>query len=249
MCEEKERGITRGCLVATLDRIAAQDGDYLSQNFLVASFRKTPSDSKPNISRFHQEFIRLAEFAGKLDRLCRSNEPFFGTLGTAEQEAQETIEKETTENIFVNLGNPGQIQINRLETWLGELVTKFSGLSLLASAIRRDCAVAEMYVTQTENVLRGWNEKAFEGYPTNASAEMSQCEAKIKRFRNFLDRADALRTQLETVLGLIQTYLSFAQQKTAERQGNILKLLTWVMAIFTIILVLIEILAALHILR
>lgn len=89
----------------------------------------------------------------------------------------------------------------------------------------------------------------MDGYPTNTSAEMSQCETIIKRFRNFLDRADALRTQLETVLGSIQTYLGFAQQKTAERQGNILKLLTWVMAIFTIVLVLIEVLAALHILR
>lgn len=166
-----------------------------------------------------------------------------------EQETQETIERETTENIFLNVGNLGRTQINRLETWLGELVTKFSGLSLLASAIRRDYAAAEMYVTQTENVLRGWNERAFEGYPTNAMAEISQCEAKIKRFRNFLDRADALRTQLETVLGSIQTYLGFAQQKTAERQGNILKLLTWVLATFTIILVLLEVLAALHILR
>ena len=248
-CEEKARGITRGCLVATLDTIAAQDGDYLRQNFLVIPFRKTPSDSRPNISKFHQEFISLAEFAGKLNRLCRSNELFFRSLGTAEQEAQETIERETTENTFVNFSNLGQIQINRLETWLGELVTKFSALSSLASAIRRDCATAEMYVTQAENVLRGWNEKALEGYLTNASAEISQCEAIIKRFRNFLDRADALRTQLETALNSIQTYLGFAQQKAMERQGNIMKVLTWVLATFTIILVLIEVLAALHILR
>jgi len=248
-CGEKARGITRGCLVANLDTITAQDSDYLRQNFLVASFRKTPSGSKPDISRFHQEFIRLAEFVGKLDRLCRSNELFFGTLGTAEQDVQATIEKETMENLFINFGNLGQIQINRLEKWLGELVTKFSDLSLLASAIRRDCTTAEMYVTQADNVLRGWNEKALEGYPTNASAEISQCEAIIKRFRNFLDRADALRTQLETTLNSIQTYLGFAQQKAMERQGNIVKVLTWVLATSTIILVLIEVLAALHILR
>jgi len=89
----------------------------------------------------------------------------------------------------------------------------------------------------------------LEGYPTNASAEISQCEAIIKRFRNFLDRADALRTQLETTLNSIQTYLGFAQQKAMERQGNIVKVLTWVLATSTIILVLIEVLAALHILR
>jgi hypothetical protein len=247
--EEKARGITRGCLVTAFDTVASQDSDYLSQNFLVASFRKAPSDSKPAISRFHLEFIRLADLTGKLDRLCRSNEPFFRSLGAAEQEAQEAIERETIENTFLNFGNLGQTQINRLQTWLGELVTKFSGLSVLASAIRRDYAAAKMYMMQTSNMLGQWNEKALEGYPTNASTEMSQCEAKIRRFRNFLERADALRTQLETVLGSIQTYLGFAQQKTEERQGNILKRLTWVMAIFTIILVLIEVLAALRILH
>jgi len=247
--EEKAKGIMRGSLVATLERKAAQNGDYLRRDFLVAPFRKTPLDSKLDISRFHREFIHLAAHVGKLDRLCRSNEQFFGSLATAERDTQEVIEKETYENIFVDFGNLGQIQINRLKTWLGELIIKFSDLSVLASGIRQDYAAAEMYVTQTENVFRGWNEKALEGYPTNALAEISQCEAIIKRFRNFLERAETLRTQLETVLGSIQTYLGFAQQKTVERQGNILKLLTWVMAIFTIILVLIEVLAALHILR
>jgi hypothetical protein len=150
---------------------------------------------------------------------------------------------------FLKFSNLGRAQINSLQAWLRELISKFSALSALASAIRQDYAAAEMYITETENLFRGWSEVALEGYPTNASVEISQCEAIIKRFRNFLDRADAIRTQLETTLNSIQIYLGFAQQKAMERQGNIVKVLTWVLAASTIILVLIEVLAALHILR
>lgn len=247
-CEETARGITRGCLVTALDTIAEQDGDYPKQNYLVLPFRKPPSDSKPDISRFHEEFIHLAESVGKLDSLCRSNEPFFGSLATAERETQEAIEQETIDNLFVDFGSLRQTQISRLETWLGQLITKYSSLSMLASAIRRDSASADAYVAQIRSMLSRWNEKVFEGYPTNASTEMLLCEEKTKPFRNFLERAEALRAQLKTVLDSLQTFVGFAQQKTAERQANTLKLLTWVMAVFTIILVLIEVLTAFHIL-
>jgi hypothetical protein len=247
--EEKAKGIVRGSLITALERQAAAEADFLRQIFLVALFCKTPSESERVISRFHREFVHLAICIGKLDRLRRSDEPFFLTLGTVEQETQETIERETWENLFVNFGNLSQIQTNRLEKWLGELITKFSALSVVASAVRRDCAIAEMYVTQAGTTLCQWNEKALEGYPTNVSTEISQCEEIIRYFRNFLERADALRTQMQTVLDSIQTFLSFAQQKTMERQGNILKWLTWAMTIFTIVMVFIEVLAILHILR
>ncbi|MCP8308779.1 MAG: hypothetical protein H3Z53_10210 [archaeon] len=84
----------------------------------------------------------------------------------------------------------------------------------------------------------------------------------LKPFEDFVGRTKALRIQMETVSDMIRTYLSIRQQEQSseilkkqvktlyaiEKHERLLKGLTWVVALFTITLVILEIARTLHVL-
>ena len=86
--------------------------------------------------------------------------------------------------------------------------------------------------------------------------------AILKTFEDFVGRTEALGIQLETVSDMIRTYLGIRQQEQSseilkqqmkmlyaiEKHESLLKSLTWVVALFTIVLVILEVARALHLL-
>ncbi len=241
---DKARGITRNCLVATFEKAKTMDCDSVGRNFLISPFGQNTLESKYNLSNFCEDLAQSASIVGRLNNFCRLDEPFFKTITAAEQAAQVR-----NEEIFRNIGNLEQIELGVLKSWLGELTYMFSSLSVLTGAMRRDYAKAQVYLTEINDLLSKWKEKNFEGYSTNLSAEVMECEALARPFKTFLDRSDALRTQIETILDTIRTYLSVRQQeqttdilKATEKNEKLLNILTWVITFFTIALVILEIL-------
>lgn len=242
---DKARGITRNCLVATFKKATTtMDSCSAGRNFLISPFGQSTLESKFNLSNFCEDLAQSASIVGRLNNLCRSDEPFFKSITAAEQAAQGR-----NDDIFRNIWNLEQIELGVLKSWLGELTYMFSSLSVLTGAMRRDYAKAQAYLTEINDLLSKWKEKNFEGYSTNFSAEVMKCEALARPFKTFLDRSDALRTQIETILDTIRTYLSIRQQqqttdilKATEKNEKLLNNLTWVMTFFTIALVILEIL-------
>jgi hypothetical protein len=241
---DKARGITRNCLVATFKKATTTDSDTVGRNFLISPFGQSTLESKFNLSDFCEELAHSASIVGRLNNLCRLDEPFFKSITGAEQAAQLK-----NDEIFRNIGNLEQIELGVLKSWLGSLTYMFSSLSVLTGAMRRDYAKAQAYLTEINNLLSKWKEKSFEGISTNLSAEVMECETLARPFKTFLDRSDALRTQIETILDTIRTYLSIRQQeqttdilRAAEKNEKLLKNLTWIMTFFTVALVILEIL-------
>jgi DNA anti-recombination protein RmuC len=99
--------------------------------------------------------------------------------------------------------------------------------------------------------------------------QLTEYRALAKPFKDFIDRTNALRTQLETVLDTVRTYLGIRQQRqsteTLERieklgelqakmlnvigkHEELLKRLTWWLLAFTIGLLILEIATAMHLL-
>lgn len=262
---EAGSGVARGCLLAILESgPGGSAAQVLKRDLLVSPFSLPLAEAKLILSRFIEELAQLALYAGRLYRLNRERRLFFPQLDPAEKEAQEKIEV-----ILARMKQFEQVTPEELQTWLGEVTERFSGLSVMAGAMRRDYVTAESYLGEMESCLALWNEKSVEGYLPTSSVQLMEYRALAKPFKDFIDRTDALRTQLDTVLDTVRTYLSIRQQRqsteTLERiekvgafqakvltvirgHEEILKRLTWWILIFTTALLTLEIAAAMHLL-
>jgi len=258
-------GVARGCLLAILESDSKERNvQVLKRDLLVAPFSLPPAEAVLVLSRFIEELTHLAIYAGKLYQLNQERRVFFPQLDPAEKEAQEKIEV-----ILTRMKQFEQVTLEDLQTWLEEVTERFSGLSIMAGAMRRDYATAESYIGEMERCLTQWNEKSVEGYRSTSSVQLTEYRALAKPFKDFIDRTNALRTQLETVLDTVRTYLGIRQQRqsteTLERieklgelqakmlnvigkHEELLKRLTWWLLAFTIGLLILEIATAMHLL-
>lgn len=109
---------------------------------------------------------------------------------------------------------------------LTEVSGIFSRLTTITSFMRRDSIKAKGYFRRIKGIFNLWNEKPLEGYPTNSSIEIDRLEEIVDSFSDSVDRLQALRIQLDTVLDTIRTYVGIQQQNiSVEEQRDTKKLL------------------------
>lgn len=107
---------------------------------------------------------------------------------------------------------PDQMKPADLESMLTEVTILFSRLSVTASAMTRDYVKAESILRDLRSLFKRWNERPLGNYPLNSMVEVDTYERLTAPFKDFVDRVDALRVQLNTVLDAVRTYLGIQQQ-------------------------------------
>jgi uncharacterized membrane-anchored protein len=93
--------------------------------------------------------------------------------------------------------------------------------------MRRDHITARSYLYRIKEIFNLWNEKPVMNYPCNSSVETGRFEGIVNCFSDNVDRLQALRIQLDTVLDTIRTYVGIQQQNVSvDEQRDTKKLLS-----------------------
>jgi len=255
---EVAAGIAGNCLLATFGKAAEEiDPGYVRRELLLSPMKMPLSEMEKTVSQFLNDIKHLAINQGKLDRLQRLCQPYFPQIDPGETEIQEKIE-----NIMGRITQTEPVDLETLKSWLSEVMERFSTVSTLSALIKRDQATAANYIEENKNLLSQWSERSIEGYPTNTIRETIEYSDTLRPFQNFIERTEALRIQLERVSDFVRTYLGIRQQEQSsetlgqqvkmlhaiEKHEKLLKDLTWIVALLTVTLVLLELARTLHIL-
>jgi len=246
-------GMVSNCLLATF-RMTAGETDSPSLKMLL--FPVNPEE-KHAISDLLADIKHLAINLANLNKLYRLCQPYFPQVDPGETEIQEKIEV-----ILNRMRQTEPVGMETLKLWLSDVMDRFSTLSILSGLIKRDQITARTYIEENKNLLNRWGEIGLERYPTNTLMETIEYNAILQPFKDFIDRTQSLRAQLETVSDMVRTYLGIRQQeqsseilkqqvkmlRSIEGHERILKALTWWVVIFTITLVTLEVLRLLDIL-
>ncbi len=199
-------GIIRGGFLAMWGSTQQEvEMKTVERSFLLSSF--DASITKKMSSELLEEIGTIASIEGEIHRLHRMRQPFFRMISTVEEDTNKTVD-ELISKSFLN-----STKLEDLEESLKMVTGRFSTLSMMAGAVRRDNITVGYMLDEVENLLKRWNESQVEGYPTVYMMEMIECKALSKPFRDFIDRIESLRVELETVLDTVRTYLSVEQQK------------------------------------
>lgn len=187
------------------DSQQVEGNQVIERNFLISPFNS--ADAEAISSELLEDISLLASIEGEINRLYRMRQPFFKLISSAEEDTQRAIE-EILGKRFVST-----VKLEDMEESLKVITGRFSTLSVLAGAVRRDNIVVGDKLDEVEDLFRRWNESEVEGYPTIFSMEMIHSKALSKPFKDFRDRIESLRVELGTVLDTVRTYLSVEQQK------------------------------------
>jgi hypothetical protein len=199
-------GIIRGCLLAMLgDSQQTKETQVVERALLLSPFDS--ADAEAVDSELLDDIGYLASIEGEINKLYQMRQPFFRLIGSAEDDTQRAVD----EIIRKRFG--GAVKLEDMEESLKVITGRFSTLSMLAGAVRRDNIVVGHQLDEVEGLLQRWNESEVEGYPTIFSVEMMHYRALSKPFKDFADRIESLRGELGTVLDTVRTYLSVEQQK------------------------------------
>jgi len=199
-------GVIRGCLLAMFgDSQQVEGNQVVERNLLLSPFNS--ADAEAISSELLEDISFLASIEGEINRLYRMRQPFFKLISSAEEDTQKAIE-EILGKRFIST-----VKLEDMEESLKVITGRFSTLSVLAGAVRRDNIVVGYKLDEVEDLFQRWNESEVEGYPTIFSMEMIHYKALSKPFKDFRDRIESLRVELGTVLDTVRTYLSVNQQK------------------------------------
>jgi hypothetical protein len=207
----RSMGIIDGCLLAGLDDEAGAFSEPLRREFVLLPFDPTSGQPTLGVWELCGEMATLAAYAGRLSRLRARHDLALRQIDASEQSTQMRINE-----ILAGLRLPlEQIQSGSLEGILTEVTTLFSRLSILAGAMRRDYVRAQALVRGVGGLLMMWQEEPLHSYPKNSLVEAEAYESLIAPFKDYIDRVEAMRTQLNTVLEAVRTYLEIQGQRTS----------------------------------
>ena len=212
----RSMGLVRSCLLATLE-----DGNSSSQTlkreFVVIPFDYEPGEAAKVIWKLYGELAILASCAGRLSRLRRDHDIILRQIDASDKSTQMRINE-----IFASIRrSPDMAKPEMLEEVLREVTTLFSSLSILVSSMRRNYVKAKSLLRRATSLFNSWNERPLGDYQTNSSFELDSYKSLIAPFEDFIDRVDALRMQLNTVLDAVRTYLGIQEQKlSVEEQAS-----------------------------
>jgi hypothetical protein len=238
------------CLLATC-RITVDKGYPLVKRELIIAPIKQDSlyaDERRNVPRLilaiKQFVINLAVVA-KLFELCK---PYFPQVTPFEGEIAEMIE-----TIMNRIKRREKLEPTTLKEWLGRVLDRSSTISILSGLMRRNQVTSRTYIEENRNTLDRWNEIGLKGYPTNTLFERVDYNNMLLSFEDFVERTQSLKTQLETASETIGMYLDIQQQEQSvaaingmEKTEKLLKNLTWVVVLLTLLLILLEVAKSLN---
>ena len=210
------------------------------------------------VSDLLADIKHMAVNLGNLNRLYQLCQPYFPQVDPGGTEIQEKIEV-----ILNRMRQTEPVEVETLKSWLSEVMDRFSTLSIMSGLLKRDQITARTYIEENINLLNRWGEINLAGYPTNTLIETIDYNSKLQPFEDFIDRTQALRTQLETISDMVRTYLGIRQQEqssemlkqqvkmlhTIEGHEKILKFLTYWVVLLTVVLVTLEVLRIFDILH
>ncbi|MEM2905431.1 MAG: hypothetical protein QW057_06210 [Candidatus Bathyarchaeia archaeon] len=203
-------GIIRGCVASTLGEHASDEGANPSRReMVVVPFSGSSDRASSAVWGFARDMVSLASYGGRLSQLRSNRELMLRQMDASEESTQLRIDE-----ILMELRRPTeQLKPEDLEEVLREVTVLFSRLSVLASSMRRDYVKANAVLRRVTALFKAWNEQSLEGYATNSSVETDAYEGLVSPFRDFIDRVEALRAQLDTVLDAVRTYLGIQGQR------------------------------------
>lgn len=248
-------GVVRNCMVATFHTPSDKDDSLLmKRNLLLSPIDSGFTEEEMVVPGLLDDIRHLAINLLNLGRLYQLCQPYFPQLDPSGTEIQEKIEV-----ILNRMRQTEIVDLETLKSWLSEVMDRFSTLSIMAGLLKRDQITARTYIESNINLLNRWGEIELAGYPTNKMMETIDYNSTLQPFEDFVERTQALRTQLETVSNRVSTYLGIQQQEqnsemlkqqvrmlhTIEGHEKILKGLTYWVVLLTIVLVTMEILGIL----
>ena len=81
--------------------------------------------------------------------------------------------------------------------------------------MRRDYIRARALLRDAGRLFLMWNEEGVDSYPTNSAVEADHYKSLIAPFKDYIERVEAVRGQLNTVLQAVRTYLEIQGQRTS----------------------------------
>jgi len=215
-------GIAKNHLLAILKEDIENAEGYLRRSMLLSSLEDSADKAAAELNNFVEDIAHYASLTGRLHRLFRERAVIFKQI--------ESSEKNTQERIQDMLGNirrpPDQVKPVDLGSMLTEVSGIFSRLTTITSSMRRDHILARSYLRGIRGIFNSWDEKPVINYPTNSSVEISRFEGMVDSFGDNVDRLEALRIQLDTLLDMIRTHVGIQQQNVSvDEQRDTKKLL------------------------
>jgi len=215
-------GIVRSCVLATLKEHVENAQTCLRRNLLLLSTTSIVGEAGAELGNLIEEMAQYAMLGGRLNTLFRERAVVFKQIDSSEASTQERIQ-----DILSNIRRPpDQIEPADLGSMLTEVSGIFARLTTITGSMRRDYVTARSHANRIRGIFNSWTEKRVVNYPTNSSVEISRVEQIVSTFKDNADRLRALRTQLDTVLETIRTYVGIQQQNiTVEEQRDTKRLL------------------------
>jgi len=206
----KSLGVAHECLLATLeDRDSLSPSQPLVRELIVIPYSHDFEEAVHEFWRLCEDLATLASYAGRLYKLKLDRNLILMQIDSSEKSTQMRINE-----IFVDIRRPmEELGLEGLEGVLREVTTLFSNLSILASVMRRDYVKAQSLLRRITSLYESLSEAPLGHYPTNSSVETSYYESLVAPFKDFIERVNALRVQLDTVLNAVRTYLGIQRQK------------------------------------
>lgn len=213
----RSMGVIRGCVLAGLQESLAPSSQPLRREFLLLPLNHELDEATPIVWGLCREMAALASCAGRLNHLRSRHDLVLRQIDASEQNTLMRINE-----ILAGLRLPvAQIQAGRLEGILTEVTTLFSRLSILVGGMRRDYVRAQALLRDVDGLFMMWNEESLDYYPTNSSVEAHACERIVAPFKDYIERVEAVRVQLNTVLDAVRTYLEIqGQRMSVEEQKS-----------------------------
>jgi len=203
----KSAGIIRNIIMVTLNRVETITPKP-SREILVVHCGNA-GRAVDDVWNFSHELCHLALYMGKMYQLFLERSLMFDQMDASESNTQIWIN-----DILAKMRRPvDEIQPTDLEDILKEITIQFSRLSTLVGSMRRDKVKAGDLHRSLLNLLKTWGEKPLEDYLTNSVVDIGMFENMMAPFSDFIERTEALMTQLNTVLDSVRTYLGIKQQK------------------------------------
>ena len=169
------------------------------------------------------DLTRYAAAIGKLTKLFHDRAKVFKQVESSEKNTQERLQ----EILAAIRRPPDEVKSDDLGEMLTEVSGLFSRLTTILSSMRRDRIMARSHLQRMQSILTRWNEKPLITYPTTSSLEIDQAKTMVTIFSDSVERLQALRIQLDTVLDTIRTYVGIQQQNVSvEEQRDTKKLLS-----------------------
>jgi len=179
-----------------------------SREFIILPYEGSETDASDAWTLLFDLFS-LTILSGQMHVLYNDRRLMFEQM-----EASETSTQMRINEIVAQLRRPvEEIKPSDLEDVLKEITVQFSRLSTLSSTMTRDHVKIKAIFRKLRGLLHGLNERPCENYVTITSDVTEEHENIIEPFEVFIGRAEALQSQLNTVLDSVRTYLGIQQQK------------------------------------